>query len=104
MAMDVIGIQIEKSIDVRINFAHQTPLDALAHHRALFAGDRGHVGIDVGQDCFAERHVEILPRPLRLADGAISQFEMVDSELPREFGRRAVQCRPLTSSLAAAPP
>ena len=48
--MRVIGIQIEKTVDVSVDLACEAALHPLTHHSALLTRNRLHVGFDARLD------------------------------------------------------
>ena len=102
--MHVVRVQLEEAPDSCVDLARQAARDALAHHRALLARNRRHVGLDFGGDRLAKSHIEVLPRPSGLGGRPVAQLEVFDTELPREFepphGASAAR---LASSVEAAP-
>ena len=91
MPMDVVRVKCEESFDRLVDLAAQTCLNPFAHHRALLARDREHVGFDLGQDFLAEGHVQVLARPGRLAGLEVAQLEIVRAQLLRQLDRVRVQ-------------
>ena len=67
MAMHVVRVQREEPVDRRVDLASQSVLDPLADHRALLARHGEEVGLGVGIELLAERHVQVLLRPVRTA-------------------------------------
>ena len=91
--MHVVGVERKESIDAGVDVAAQAVLDALAHHRALLARDGQHVGLLVGQDVLAKRHVEVLRRPVVVPGIDVAQFEVIDAQSLRDSLRLVFQGR-----------
>src|SRR5438309_1385743 len=87
MAVDVVSVQGKKAIGGHIDLAHKAVLDPLAHHRALLARDREHVGFDVRRDVLAKSHIKVLPRPFGAAALRVAYLEIIDAERSREIIR-----------------
>ncbi len=83
--MLVVRIKFEEAVDTAIDFADQTALDALAHHRALLAWNCQQVGLHLRQQGLTESHVQLLLRPVGLEPYPIAQFEMLHSEITGEI-------------------
>src|SRR5215510_6787972 len=93
MPAHVVRVEAEEAADRGVELAAQALLDPLAHHRALLARDGEHVRLLVGEDRLAEGHVELLPRPSRLAHDAVLELEMGYAEPLGELARRSVEER-----------
>src|SRR5262245_43519169 len=93
MPAHVVRVEPEEAVDRAVELAAQAVLDPLAHHRALLARDGEHVRLLVGEDRLAEGHVELLPRPSRLAHDAVLELEMGYAEPLGELARRSVEER-----------
>src|SRR5947207_3038873 len=89
--MHVVRVESEEVAGVVVHPARQPVSDSLANHCPLLARYRGQVGLGVRQDGLAERHVEILTRPIGFAHHAIAKLEMLDAQVFPEASSRGMQ-------------
>ena len=90
--MHAAGIDRIEAIDGPLDFAAQAVLDALAHHRALFARDRLHICVVVGRNLLAERRVSFgIPDPVVVVRRHQLVGQHIDPKLLRQRYRRAVE-------------
>ena len=98
MAVGIVGVQGEETIDRRVDLAAQTVLDAFANHRALLARYGQEIGVGVSGDVTTKRDVDVLARPVRAFGNSIAKFEMLDVEGLRQLCRSLDQ-RPLADGV-----
>ena len=84
VTVHVVGVEREEAPRVGIGLAGEPSPDRLAHHRPLLAGDREHVGLDVGQDLLAVGDVEVAAWPIVAERLAVAQFDVLDAEVASE--------------------
>ena len=73
MAVDIVSIQRKKSVHRGVNVGYKAVLDALAHHRALLAGNGKHVVFFQGRNGPAKCHIKVLQSPVGMAALQVAQ-------------------------------
>src|SRR5207237_3138830 len=91
LAVHVVRVGPEEVAGAVVDPARQPVSDSLANHCPLFARYRGQVGLGVRQDGLAERHIEILTRPIGFAHHAIAKLEMLDAQVFPKASSRGMQ-------------